>query len=162
LRHFTEIDRIWGGNREISVISFGSKRALQIYFWYNECVSSAPLKSGSVNFFGQDRLMLFLNMINFRKNENCPSSYNLLAFQNGDFMNKGGDAIRTHLGTCEFCAAEVEFYAHYPQAEEKVEAAEIPVPLFELAEALLRNKHKDFSMLDRLLGENEGLTLEKV
>lgn len=77
-------------------------------------------------------------------------------------MNKGGDAIRVHLASCEFCAAEVEFYAHYPQAEEKVEAAEIPTPLFELAEALLRNKHKDFSILDRLHGENEGLTLEKV
>lgn len=106
--------------------------------------------------------MLFLNMINFRKNENCPSSYNLLAFQSEDLLSKGGDSIRMHLANCEFCAAEVEFYAHYPQAEERVEAAEIPVPLFELAEALLRNKHKDFSMLDRLLGENEGLTLEKV
>lgn len=102
-------------------------------------------------------------MINFRKNEDCPSSYNLLAFQSGDLMNTGGgDSIRMHLGACEFCSAEVEFYAHYPQAEERVEAVEIPVPLFELAEALLRNKHKDFSMLDRLLGENEGMTLEKV
>lgn len=101
-------------------------------------------------------------MINFRKNENCPSSYNLLAFQSGDLLNKGGDSIRLHLATCEFCSAEVEFYAHYPQADDLVEAAEIPVPLFELAEALLRNKHKDFSMLNSLLGENEGLTLEKV
>ena len=35
-------------------------------------------------------------------------------------------------------------------------------PLYELAEALLSNRHKDFSMLNKLLGENEGLTLEKV
>lgn len=100
-------------------------------------------------------------MINFRKNENCPSSYHLLAFQNGDNANKGNESIRTHLESCEFCSAEVEFYAHYPQAEEQIEAAEIPVPLFELAEALLRNRHKDFSMLDNMLGENEGLTLKK-
>jgi hypothetical protein len=100
-------------------------------------------------------------MINFRKNENCPSSYNLLAFQNGDNLSKGSESIRKHLETCEFCSAEVEFYAHYPQAEEQIEAAEIPVPLFELAEALLRNKHKDFAMLDKMLGENEGMTLKK-
>ena len=99
-------------------------------------------------------------MINFRKNENCPSSYNLLAFQNGDSTSKGSESIRMHMENCEFCSAEVEFYAHYPQAEEQIEAAEIPVPLFELAEALLGNKHKDLSMLDRMLGENEGMALK--
>lgn len=104
--------------------------------------------------------MFSLNMINFRKNENCPSSYTLLAYQNGDNSNKGSDSILKHLENCEFCSAEVEFYAHYPQAEEQIDAAEIPVPLFELAEALLGNKHKDLSMLDRMLGENEGMALK--
>ena len=106
--------------------------------------------------------MFSLKMINFRKNENCPSSQRLLAFQNGDIVDRNGEAIGRHLAGCEFCSAEVEFYAHYPQSDENVETAEIPVPLYELAEALLRNRHKDFSMLNKLLGENEGLTLEKV
>lgn len=100
-------------------------------------------------------------MINFRKNESCPSSQKLLAFQNGDISDKGRDSICSHLMSCEFCSAEVEFYSHYPQAEDKVETAEIPIPLFELAEALLLNRHKDFSLLNKMLGENEGLTLEK-
>ena len=100
--------------------------------------------------------MFFLTMVNFRKKENCPSSYNLLAFQGRDVKAKGSDSIVGHLAKCEFCSAEVEFYAHYPQAEELVEPTDIPAPLFQLAEALLRNRHKDFSILDGMLGESEG------
>lgn len=100
-------------------------------------------------------------MINFCKNANCPSSTNLLKFQNGEFGRKEGNEIITHLSECEFCASEIEFYAHYPQSDEKIEAAEIPMPLFELAEALLSNKHKDFSLLNKLLGESESLFLKK-
>jgi hypothetical protein len=70
-------------------------------------------------------------------------------------------AIRGHLISCEFCSAEVEFYAHYPQSEETIIETEIPLPLFELADALLRNRHKDFSVLNKLLCESEGLRLEK-
>lgn len=95
-------------------------------------------------------------MVNFCKNENCPSSQELLAFQNGDISREAGRIIRKHLAKCEFCTAEVDFYAHYPQAEETVEAVEIPKPLYELAEALLSNKSGQ-SSLDKLLGENEGV-----
>jgi hypothetical protein len=148
--------------RELSVISFGRRRALRIYFWYNECVHLVTPKAMVTTVSTWVHNMRFLSMINFRKNENCPSSFQLLAFQRESLVTGGGDSIRGHLAACEFCSAEVEFYTHYPQAEENVEAVEIPVPLFELAQALLRNQHKDFSMLDSLLGENEGLTLEKV
>lgn len=68
--------------------------------------------------------------------------------------------VSQHLTTCEFCAAEVEFYAHYPQSEEEtVTKTDIPVPLFELASALLGNKHKDFSLLNQLLCQNEGVKI---
>lgn len=100
-------------------------------------------------------------MINFCKNASCPSSQELLAFQNGDQSPKSSADIYRHLIKCEFCAAEVEFYAHYPQSDEKIEIGKIPAPLFELAEALLSNKHKDFSLLNKLLSENENMTLEK-
>ena len=74
----------------------------------------------------------------------------LLAFQNGEIELRDGAAIRRHLCVCEFCAAEVEFYSHYPPAEETAEAEEIPPPLYELAEALL-SKKDDVTPLYRLI-----------
>ena len=100
-------------------------------------------------------------MITFCKSANCPSSQKLLSFQNGDVPAKETERIRTHLSGCEFCLAEIEFYSHYPQSDEKIAEVEIPLPLYELAEALLSNKHKDFSLLNKLLNENDGLILEK-
>lgn len=94
-------------------------------------------------------------MITFCKSANCPSSQKLLSFQNSEAALKDARQIRTHLEGCEFCAAEVEFYAHYPQSDEKIVEVDIPLPLYELAEALLSNKHKEFSLLNKLLNESE-------
>ncbi len=94
-------------------------------------------------------------MTKFRKSPNCPLSSDLLAYQTNKIPNKEQERITVHLRFCEFCAAEVEFYAHYPQSEETIERTEIPPPLFELAEALLSNKHKDNSLLKRLFNEKE-------
>lgn len=107
--------------------------------------------------------MLSIKMITFCKGLNCPSSQKLLAFENGETPEKETQAIRRHLAACEFCAAEVEFYAHYPQDEEApIAEVEIPLPLYELAEALLlRNKRRDFTLLNRLLSESDTLILEK-
>jgi hypothetical protein len=67
-----------------------------------------------------------------------------------------GRFVREHLAKCEFCAAEVEFYAHYPQAEDEVvEAVDIPAPLFDLAESLLSSNKSKISSLDRLLHDTE-------
>ncbi len=84
-------------------------------------------------------------MANFCKNEDCPTSEDLLAFQTGDMPVAEGTAIRRHLASCEFCAAEVEFYETYPPSgeHEAVEADSMPTPLFELAEALLIKKRDD-------------------
>ena len=103
-------------------------------------------------------------MINFSKNEDCPSSNELLEFQNGDISRIRGSEIRHHLITCEFCEAEIEFYSNYPQGQDEAreEAADIPAPLFELAEALLKNRHGDPSSLNSLLKEKSGLITDKV
>jgi hypothetical protein len=79
-------------------------------------------------------------------------SNDLLAFQTGKCALREKERITVHLRFCEFCAAEVDFYAHYPQSDDAaaVENAEIPKPLYELAEALLSNRHKDNSLLKRL------------
>ena len=96
-------------------------------------------------------------MLTFCKSAICPSSRDLLTYQTGEVSLCGGERIEAHLAVCEFCASEVEFYAHYPQSDETVATVEIPIPLYELAQALLNNKHKDFSVLNQLLNENEGL-----
>jgi len=64
-----------------------------------------------------------------------------------------GKLVREHLASCEFCSAEVEFYAHYPQSDEAVEAADIPAPLYDLAESLLSSKRNKISSLDSLLND---------
>ena len=103
-------------------------------------------------------------MTSFCKNEDCPSSNELLEFQNGDLRQGRYREIRRHLTDCEFCEAEVGFYSNYPQGQDetRVEAAEIPAPLFELAEALLKNRHGDPSSLNSLLKEKGGMVVDKV
>ncbi|MEJ7623242.1 MAG: hypothetical protein WKF34_04565 [Pyrinomonadaceae bacterium] len=101
------------------------------------------------------------NMPGFRKSEACPPSIELLAFEKGEIERLRGRAIGKHLTDCEFCEAEIEFYSHYPQEEVMAgEASEIPAPLFELAEALLKNRHNDLLSLNALLRENEELVSE--
>ncbi|MBA2379844.1 MAG: hypothetical protein H0V76_09765 [Blastocatellia bacterium] len=95
-------------------------------------------------------------MTNFSKSTDCPTSLTLVAFQNGDIPVANSGDIRRHLTECEFCVAEVEFYERYPQTAEdvleKIEAAEIPEPLFQLAEALI-GKKRDLRSLDKLRNE---------
>ena len=92
-------------------------------------------------------------MVTFCKSLNCPSSQVLLAFEKGEISNAEKARVKAHLDECEFCASEVEFYAHYPQAEEPVATVEIPIPLYELAQSLLNIKHKDYSALNQLFTE---------
>ena len=51
--------------------------------------------------------------------------------------------------------------ANFPQSEEYVASVDIPLPLYQLAEALLGNGQKKFSLLNKLLNESEGLSLNK-
>ena len=103
--------------------------------------------------------MFSLKMVTFCKSVNCPSSQQLLAFESGDVTLKERKEVESHISECEFCASELEFYAHYPQAEETVAKVEIPIPLYELAQALLGNKHENFRALNKLLCENESVKI---
>jgi hypothetical protein len=100
----------------------------------------------------------------FCKNEGCPSSTELLDYQNGDLHKARAREIGGHLSSCEFCDAEVEFYSNYPQATDDAtpEIGEIPAPLYELAEALLRNRERDTSSLNALLKDKKNLVADKV
>lgn len=87
--------------------------------------------------------MASLRTTNFCKNEDCPSSVELLDYQNGDIEWERGVDIRIHMSSCEFCSAESEFYSRFPQINEDMEdePSEIPEPLFEFAQAILRDPH---------------------
>ena len=98
-------------------------------------------------------------MVTFCKSAVCPSSRLLLAFHDCEVSLKERERIEVHLAVCEFCVSELEFYAHYPQSEEPIATVEIPIPLYELAHALLNNKHKDFLCLNQLLSESEGVKI---
>jgi hypothetical protein len=107
-------------------------------------------------FLSRKSSLIPLQMIPFCKNVQCPASQDLLAFQKGETSLRENEEIRQHLGSCEFCAAEFELYQHFPQSEEAVTSTEIPLPLFQLAEALLGSRRKKFSLLNKLLNENKG------
>jgi hypothetical protein len=89
-------------------------------------------------------------MTEFRKTGKCPPSSDLLLFQRGHASNAARMTISEHLRWCEFCVAEVEFYAHYPQRDEWVRPEPIPAPLYDLAQALLRRGRNGLSWLDTL------------
>jgi len=126
-------------------------------------MSACGLTSGVCDHGRDCVLTMYSSMTTgFCKNEDCPSSNELLEFQNGDLSRLRDRDISKHLASCEFCAAEVAFYSHYPQAEESVATAAIPGPLYELAEALLRNRHTDSRSLNALLRENEELIADVV
>lgn len=99
----------------------------------------------------------------FRKSEDCPPSQELLAFESGKLAGANELAISGHLASCEFCEAEVEFYSRFPQEDVSNDtflSADIPAPLFQLAEALLKKHHTDAKSLDSLMRDN-GFAFDK-
>ena len=121
-----------------------------------------PARDGAKN-YGDVELLCFMSskkMTSFCKNEDCPSSVKLLEFQSRELPRTASDKIRRHLAKCEFCSAEFALYSHFPQEEgvsETVELTGIPAPLFELAEALLKNRHLDSTSLNSLLKRKRNL-----
>ncbi len=101
----------------------------------------------------------------FYKSEDCPYSTELLEFQRDELSVIRSREITRHLAGCEFCSAEVEFYSFFPQDDSTIESNEavgIPAPLFQLAEALLKNRHADSTSLDSLLQEKGGVVVDQV
>jgi hypothetical protein len=90
----------------------------------------------------------------FSKSGNCPTSYQINAFQLGDCEPDEGRVVRLHLRECEFCAAESEFYARFPQPLEpslSEELPAIPEPLRQLAEAILTNSSDSTTEFESLI-----------
>lgn len=137
-----------------------AKRHYRFIFLVTQIILSLSISGvRRLNFTFKSDNMFSIKMVTFCKSANCPSSQKLLSFQNGETTKTDSQKIREHLSGCEFCAAEVEFYAHYPQSEETIVEVDIPLPLYELAEALLSNKHKEYSLLNKLLSETDSVKI---
>ena len=92
-------------------------------------------------------------MESFCKQEECPTSEDLAAVNDRDarlFVSE----LEEHVAECDFCSAEVDLYRHHPPINEEVPAGEMPRPLRELAEALMRKK-ADLSPLYRLIDQKD-------
>ena len=80
-----------------------------------------------------------LPMADFEKKMNCPSSFDLLEFSDAIVDKKIASSIGLHLSKCEFCAAEVELYTHFPPLEYiEIEPCAIPEHLYELADSIFK------------------------
>lgn len=93
-----------------------------------------------------------ITMSSFSKNQECPSSFELNLFQQGEVSAEEGKEIRMHLRVCDFCSAESDFYARFPQpleSSEEIIEPKMPQPLRELAETLL-NQHRGITALESL------------
>ena len=102
-------------------------------------------------------------MATFRKQEDCPPSQQLLAYQLGDLELPVSRAIGRHLSGCEFCTSEVAFYERYPVAREGDETpveSNMPKPLFDLAEALL-NRSRGQESIDEMMKEFDAAVHER-
>lgn len=97
----------------------------------------------------------------FCKYKSCPSAEKLLRFNEGELLFAEMKNIAAHLDDCEFCSSELYFLLNFPQTETNAcYAMEIPPALKQLAEVLLGGKQKEFSLLKKLLPENEQTSLK--
>ncbi len=82
-------------------------------------------------------------VISFRKTVACPSSSVLLSFVSGALSPEITTLVKYHLGSCEFCEAEVPLLAHYQlPAKGECKPPDIPINLRILAESILGRKGK--------------------
>lgn len=66
----------------------------------------------------------------FSKQAHCPTATTLLAYNKAQLAIATADAVRTHLGQCEFCRAELQMlYAHPLTADVAAAVSAPPVPV---------------------------------
>ncbi|MCO6509942.1 MAG: hypothetical protein J5I65_04045 [Aridibacter famidurans] len=91
----------------------------------------------------------------FSKSADCPSSDRLLAFRQKRLGIFASDIIGRHVVACDFCAAELEFYRHFPTIpDEDVKPDRIPGPLYDLAQAILTNRTSGINALRTIVGKH--------
>lgn len=90
-------------------------------------------------------------MSNFRKEKDCPTSFELADAADAELNGQDGLRLAAHLASCDFCAAELEFYKRYPPDLSEIAVPPMPRPLLELAEALIAKETIHIARLNSLL-----------
>jgi hypothetical protein len=88
----------------------------------------------------------------FRKTAGCPTSQALLAYCRSLMGSNELVCIKNHLGSCDFCSAELQLLTRYRNQAEEYSFAEMPVQLRRLAEDLLTRSTEPFKGFAELAG----------
>jgi hypothetical protein len=95
----------------------------------------------------------------FCKQTSCPSSELLLCYRTEELPTEQRTWIASHLCVCEFCGAELQLLTEHRPAEEECPAAEMPLNLRYLAEALLSRDLSRVKIYTEVVYEKVPLTL---
>ncbi len=89
----------------------------------------------------------------FHKKVVCPSSQDLLDYDQACLASPHSLRIEAHLSDCDFCNAELQLLNRYQNTQDEYSFAEMPLQLRGLAERLLHSTANPFHAL-RCLEEN--------
>jgi hypothetical protein len=95
----------------------------------------------------------------FRKQTGCPSAQMLLFYCSNELSSEQYAEIASHLDVCEFCAAELQLLTAHRPVEEECPAADMPLHLRCLAEALLGGDLNSMEVYAEAAYEKVPLTL---
>ena len=86
----------------------------------------------------------------FNKKIGCPSSQDLLDYDQARVASAPSLRIEAHLTGCDFCNAELQLLNRYQDTQDEYSFAEMPLQLRGLAERLLHSTATPFHTLRRL------------
>ena len=86
----------------------------------------------------------------FNKKVGCPSSQDLLDYDQARLASAHSLRIEAHLADCDFCNAELQLLNRYQNTQDEYSFVEMPLQLRGLAERLLHSAATPFHALRRL------------
>jgi hypothetical protein len=86
----------------------------------------------------------------FHKKVRCPSSQDLLDYDQACLASGHSLRIEAHLVDCDFCNAELQLLNRHRNTQDEYSFAEMPLQLRGLAERLLQSSATPFHALRRL------------
>jgi hypothetical protein len=86
----------------------------------------------------------------FHKKVGCPSSQDLLEYDQAGPSSADSLSIEAHLASCDFCNAELQLLQHHRSNQEEYAFAEMPLSLLCLAERFLPGSVAHFHASQRL------------
>ena len=117
-----------------------------------QCGLHVPIRLVVEHKLGKNK-MKALGVTSFKKTAVCPSETILISYQSKKLSQEIMTVVRFHLGSCDFCAAELPLLSYYSQPQRgECRAPDIPMDLRILAESLLfrhRRRRPQISQIDK-------------